>query len=441
MAKLSVFLPPLAGDYSGAAGVLFGLNSVNVIVDASCCTHNYTGYDEPRWNKRRKTTFGAQLRTLEATLGDDMRLLDQVEAAVAASDAQAVVLIGTPVPALVGMDLDGLAWELEDRCGLPAFGIATTGFDTYDTGASMAQELLVKHFAKRGLGEGTGDTAAGAGEGGEGAAAESGAAASGATEGGASDGLSVPAASKRRLVNVLGATVHDFGSASAMRAVHEAVLTEAGVAAGSSVAARAQAARESTSTAPAAPAAHAAPAAPAWSTAADYTLRDVARAGSADESVVVGWSGLAAARFLSERFGIPYRVGVPSAALAILPGVRNLLETPLAVINSSSSLLIVHDQVIGCSIRVALRNRGVCAPIVVASLFGMDADLMEDGDFRIAREADLIGFAKEREGLRIAGDPLLRRLPTVGDALRWELPHEAVSSTLYADLAGKGILA
>lgn len=367
MARLSTFLPPFAGDYSGAAGVLFGLNSVNVIVDASCCTHNYTGYDEPRWNKRRKTTFGAQLRTLEATLGDDARLLDQIEAAAAAAGAQAVVLIGSPVPALVGMDLDGLAWELEDRCGVPALGIPTTGFDTYELGASMAQELLVRRFA----------------------------------QGGGSD-VDAP-----RRVNILGATIHDFGSASALRAVHEAVLAEASAAAG-------------------------VPVEVAWSTAVDYSLADVARAGAADESVVVGWSGFAAARFLRERFGVPFRVGVPEAALLALPGVRDLLETQPEAFGPLSSLLIVHDQVIANGIRNALRARGVGVPVAVASLFGINDDIWEEGDFRIVGESALIDYAEDHERTLVAGDPLLRHLPFVGDLQRWDLPHEAVSSVLFA---------
>ena len=77
MARLSLFLPPPAGDYSGAAGVLFGLDCLVVLVDAGCCTRNYTEYDEPRWARRRKTAFSAQLRTLEAVLGDEERIVEQ----------------------------------------------------------------------------------------------------------------------------------------------------------------------------------------------------------------------------------------------------------------------------------------------------------------------------------------------------------------------------
>ena len=40
---------PLAPDYSGAASALFDLGGIVVMHDASGCTGNFTGYDEPRW--------------------------------------------------------------------------------------------------------------------------------------------------------------------------------------------------------------------------------------------------------------------------------------------------------------------------------------------------------------------------------------------------------
>ena len=445
MAKLSMFLPPFAGDYSGAAGVLFGLNSVNVIVDASCCTHNYTSYDEPRWKSRRRATFGAQLRTLEATLGDDSRLLDQAEDAVRELGSPCVALIGSPVPALVGMDLDGMASELEMRCGVPAFGLATTGFGTYELGASAAQELLTDRFAEGGTCAGTNIDGAS-----HSAAASLCGGANGAV-GGCVEGAcgeaaaatDVPAgdmnatATAERHINILGITVHDFGSEAAMQAAEQAILGSDGEQ------------LECGSVLPQT----------AWSTAGEYSLADIAVAGSADETVVATWSGLAAARLLQQRFGVPVRVGLPSVALRALPGVAAFLDgvasgtvngaspalCPLSSVGEmafagqaspstaevSSPLLIVHDQVIANSLRNALREAGVRAPIHVASFFSMDSDLAEPGDFRIETENDLIAYAAENPNIAIAGDPLICRLPNAGSALRWELPHEAVSCTLY----------
>lgn len=52
----------------------------------------------------------------------------------------------------------------------------------------------------------------------------------------------------------------------------------------------------------------------AFSTAGSYTLDDVAATGQADASVVVAWSGLAAACELRQRCGVPYVVGRPWCA-------------------------------------------------------------------------------------------------------------------------------
>ncbi len=445
MAKLSMFLPPFAGDYSGAAGVLFGLNSVNVIVDASCCTHNYTSYDEPRWKSRRRATFSAQLRTLEATLGDDSRLLDQAEDAVHELGSPCVALIGSPVPALVGMDLDGMASELEMRCGVPAFGLATTGFGTYELGASAVQELLASRFAEGDAGAGTNvdgashSAAASLREGANGTVG--GCAESACGEAAAATDVSAgdmnATATAERHINILGITVHDFGSEAAMQAAEQAILGSDGEQ------------LECGSVLPQT----------AWSTAGEYSLADIAVAGSADETVVATWSGLAAARLLQQRFGVPVRVGLPSVALRALPGVAAFLDgvapgtvngaspalCPLSSVGemafagqaspsaaeASSPLLIVHDQIIANSLRDTLREAGVQAPIHVASFFSMDSDLAEPGDFHIETEDDLIAYAAETPNAVIAGDPLIRRLPNAGSALRWELPHEAVSCTLY----------
>ena len=115
MGRLSVYLSPFAGDYSGACAALFDFNCLIILCDAACCTKNYVDYDEPRWSRRKTTTLCAQLRTLEVTLGDDERLLRQAAEAALDRRPDFVALLGSPVPAIVGMDMGGMARELEAR--------------------------------------------------------------------------------------------------------------------------------------------------------------------------------------------------------------------------------------------------------------------------------------------------------------------------------------
>ena len=57
MAVLSIYLSPFAPDYSGVSSVLFDLHTVTAMHDASGCTGNYTGYDEPRWYGSKSPIF------------------------------------------------------------------------------------------------------------------------------------------------------------------------------------------------------------------------------------------------------------------------------------------------------------------------------------------------------------------------------------------------
>ncbi len=251
MARLSLYLPPAAGDYSGAASTLFGLDCLVVIVDAGCCTRNYTEYDEPRWARRRKTAFSAQLRTLEAALGDESRIIEQTADMACELGVSCIALLGTPVPAVTGMDLAGIACEVEDVAGVPTLGIETNGFETYERGASKALTALLGRFVCDAAGQQANQN---------------------------------PARSPEAPhVNILGLGPQDFLGEDDMNACVR-WFEEAGAVVD-------------------------------FVTSSEYTLTDVARAGSADLSVVVAWSGLEAARLLKERCGVPYVVGPNTMAV------------------------------------------------------------------------------------------------------------------------------
>ena len=446
MARLSLFLPPPAGDYSGAAGVLFGLDCLVVLVDAGCCTRNYTEYDEPRWARRRKTAFSAQLRTLEAVLGDEERIVEQTADGVHELGVSCAALLGTPVPAVTGMNLPGIACDVEERAGVPALGIETCGFETYERGASRAFKALVSRFAHASEASATRDEAA------------------------------------PLRVNVLGLTAQDFMGEADMQACL-GWLQEAGLEI-------------------------------AFSTAGSYTLDDVAAAGQVDASVVVAWSGLAAARELQQRCDVPYVVGRPwcvedarvlaeltrkavsgeaqgtppcmwneaqeaathvhktadslkpadigdpthDATTGTLEAVNNAaasMSTPAGAAGPTSAdaadpalagaapspILLLGEQVAMCSLRMHMRavlaQAGVSAPVVVATRFAADPAFAEPGDLSDVGERELIAWARKNPGFTWVGDPLFERIPAFAGRSAAMLPHEATSSTLYADQARK----
>jgi hypothetical protein len=150
MARLSVWLAPFSPDYSGAASVFFDLNSVTAMHDASGCTGNYTGFDDPRWYGSRAPIYCSGLRELDVVLGDDEKLISKMLAAGRDLRPDIFALIGSPVPMLIGCDMKGIARELETRSGITAIGIDTTGTAYYDMGVYQATTALLERFGEAG---------------------------------------------------------------------------------------------------------------------------------------------------------------------------------------------------------------------------------------------------------------------------------------------------
>lgn len=150
MKNLSIWLPPFAGDYSGVCSALFDFHCLIVLIDAACCTRNYVEYEEPRWTREKRTAFSAELRTVEAVIGDDSRIIRQITEVASTVKPEFIAVLGSPVPTIVGMDIEGMAMEIENISGIPCLGFNTTGFEYYDSGVSETLHKLIKKFGRSG---------------------------------------------------------------------------------------------------------------------------------------------------------------------------------------------------------------------------------------------------------------------------------------------------
>lgn len=148
MGKLCVKLPPFSPDYSGVCSAIFDLNCVAVIHDASGCTGNYTGYDEPRWYGSKTAIFCSGLREIDAILGDDEKMIQKVLDATESLNPELIVLIGSPVPMVIGTDMKGIAADIEARTGIPCLGFDTTGTRYYSDGIAEACLALTERFTR-----------------------------------------------------------------------------------------------------------------------------------------------------------------------------------------------------------------------------------------------------------------------------------------------------
>ena len=141
------YLTPFAPDQSGAVSVLYELGGIVVICDAGGCTGNVCGFDEPRWHTARSAVFSAGLRDMDAILGRDDKLVDELVDASAKIDARFAAVVGTPVPSVIGTDYRALRRMSERRGTLPTITVDTTGMELYDVGASKAYLALFERFA------------------------------------------------------------------------------------------------------------------------------------------------------------------------------------------------------------------------------------------------------------------------------------------------------
>lgn len=148
MSKLCISLPPFAPDYSGAASALFEMGGLVVIHDASGCTGNYTGFDEPRWFGSNSLVFCSGLRHMDSILGNDDKFVRMIVEAAEEFQPKFIAILGSPVPMVIGTDFKGIAMEIEAETGIPTMGIATNGLNYYGAGIGSATIELLKMFVK-----------------------------------------------------------------------------------------------------------------------------------------------------------------------------------------------------------------------------------------------------------------------------------------------------
>lgn len=146
MSYLVSILPPFAADYSGIASALHDLGGLIVIHDASGCTGSYTGYDEPRWYHGKSSVYCSGLREVDAILGNDDRLLNNIVKLCSQRTFRFIAIIGSPVPMLVGFDFEGFSKLVEHETGIPTFGFSSTGFDCYHKGWAQACIAFADRF-------------------------------------------------------------------------------------------------------------------------------------------------------------------------------------------------------------------------------------------------------------------------------------------------------
>ncbi|CAK7047206.1 MAG: Light-independent protochlorophyllide reductase subunit B [Paraeggerthella hongkongensis] len=367
-------LPAFAPDYSGAVSVLYDLQGTIVVNGASGCLANCAGYDEPRYFEKTSLVLSSGLRDVRAIFGDEEFLEETLPLIEGLQGSRYLALLASPAAAIIGTDHKAVAAALEDRLSLPCFAFETTGMTAYDRGASMVMMELCRRYAKpapRSVG---------------------------------------PSA------NILGAIPLDLWGPDQLAVLREDVERE-----GYRV---------------------------ICTLGMDYSLEDVERLAEAHVNVVVSVAALASARWLEQTFGTPWTCALPvgpcragwmapdgfqassdswKAQFSAKPlgGVGNPCEPACGV-----KVLIVGQQVWANAFRAGLMREVSGADCTVASFFGMDDELMLEGDRSFSSEGEFCEHVVDRGYDVVIGDPLFQEaIPC--EVAYVGVPHVAVSSRLY----------
>ncbi len=405
-----------SSDEFGVCSALFELGGMVVMHDASGCNSTYTTHDEPRWYDMDSMIFISAISEMEAVMGDDEKFItDLVETATNLSP-KFVALVGAPIPYMIGTDLDAIAKEVERRTKIPSFAFAANGMHDYTVGVSMAMEKVAELFAV------------------EGGGADLRLATKNILEPG-QNSLKCEAAriGGKPLVNILGATPLDFSVNGSVKSMVR-WLKENGMKMRTCF-------------------------------SMDCTLEDVKRLGAADANLVVSAGGLAAAKLLEKRFGMPYVVGVPvgekfSGCLA--QQLRQATETGKSMVSyidveaenaaaistkkeeniaipaekenslaipekKEKSLAIIGEAVYSCSLAAAIRMERDLTATVLCPL-DIGKELIRSHDAYTPEEDDII--AQLQNCKAVIADPLYASL--TGDLDFFGLPHTAFSGRIHS---------
>ena len=392
----------------GVCSALFELGGMTVMHDASGCNSTYTTHDEPRWYDMDSMVYISGISEMEAIMGDDEKLMNDIAEAAAELEPAFIAIAGTPIPAMTGFDFEAVAEVIGQRTGIPCFGFPTTGMNTYVHGASMAFAGIAGRFVD----------VPGAGK--------------AQTSGPGGDTARTAEPGDKIKVNILGLTPLGFSVNGQDESIAEWLESE-----GFEIVSR-------------------------W--AMGCGLDEIRRAAEADVNLVVSAAGLGAAEVLHERFGMPYATGVPIGnelpgllADRIIMSVRKIREQggpgqsgasfEEAEIGVESGMFLDGSEGKGGSTYekgfAAVIGEGIYSLSLASSIeleCGIPAkvlcatecpeDLLRECDRLTPDEDDII---PELEGAAyVIADPLYRPIVPEG-AVFIPLPDEAFSGRIYRE--------
>ncbi len=135
-----------AADTAGVCSALFELGGMTIVHDASGCNSTYATHDEPRWFNSESMVYISALTEMDMVCGNDEKLVGDVLRAASELQPYFIALCNSPIPLMVGTDMQSIAGLIEEQSNIPCFAVPTSGMDHYWQGAGKAWKALAERF-------------------------------------------------------------------------------------------------------------------------------------------------------------------------------------------------------------------------------------------------------------------------------------------------------
>lgn len=378
MKQTARILSTYSADTFGVCSALYELGGMVVIHDPSGCNSTYTTHDEPRWFSEPSQIFVSALTEQDAILGNDAKLIADIEAAAKELQPRFICLIPSQIAHMIATDCRAICRILEKKTGIPAFTLPTNSMHYYERGIYFALQKLAD-FACQSLPELD--------------AAPALAAPSWLSEKNLARFVQAKAPAPP-CVNVLGATPLDFAMNGSIGSIRHWL--------------EARGCRVTS----------------CWAMGSD--LDAILASHRVDLNLVMSYGGLGAARVLRERAGIPYLVGLPFPQLQPIDTPSNAPSNALA----GRPAYIIGETVFATSLARALEAALGLPRAAITAIVPMETDreLLQPGTLCLTDECELMPPLRQA-GLIIA-DPLYEPICPPAAAFI-PLPHIAFSGRLY----------
>lgn len=149
MKQIQTFTSTYTADVSGVPSALYELSGMVVMHDASGCNSTYNTHDEPRYYDSKSMVYITGLTEMEAIMGDDQKMVDDIVKAAKKLKPKFIAIAGTPIPMITGCDIEANAKVIETLTSIPTLGINTNGMHSYVEGAGDALLAYAKRFVKK----------------------------------------------------------------------------------------------------------------------------------------------------------------------------------------------------------------------------------------------------------------------------------------------------